>query len=216
MKARHLLLVLLMACGTSGENCFEHCWEYVQIIEDADSNDYFDSTCANQNNNGVAMFVPLPDPFGTYPGRECIDDQDTHDLVKDVIAAIGADNVGSLSGAAVDAWDEDFIPFLMLDAFEGCYKHVSGYPSFSDIDPLVAGSQACTSASANTLCNQYITQLQWDLSNGDQTAVPEYSGAEKTTVTPGTCDFEPEGGIVKCCGSAVHDQAAFSSDLFLS
>lgn len=195
-----LVSVLALESCAKYEDCFAHCWDTTTVVADSDSNGYFDSTCANFY--GGAMSVPLPAPSESYAARACAtewshaaEQQADHDRVKEVIQAIADDTVGSLSIAQEESWDA-LRQSLADSAWNSCISHVTGYPGHQDINPGLAGSQACTNDSAATLCTTYVFDVlnaALDLSNGASTAVPDYSGADAAWAPVGECNFEPEG-----------------------
>jgi hypothetical protein len=201
------LVSLVMGVGAAaaactiqvGEFCSTHCWQYRvehgDIPDNETPNGYFDSTCVNIYGLGT-MDAPIP-ALGV-PGRGCISypTQPDHETIKAVIAAKEGNDLGSLSQAQIDTY-EDFIESVVDEIRKTCVDRLTCNETFCDIDSDTTGDQACTKASAESLCDTYVksvAEAALDLQTGPD--VPTYStpGQEVVRNADLPCDYVAETG----------------------
>lgn len=185
MKSRRLWLLAPLVSVVGGctyyvGHCYVHCWEYRvehDDIQDADEDNYYDSQC--DNFHGGTMNAPIP--AQGVPGRECLgfQGQSVHETIKAVIAAKLADDLESLSQAQIDTYNlfvfGGGVYSLVPEVTETCVNLLTCNKKYCDIDEGATGTQACTLASAQGLCETYVesvAEAALDLDTGPD--VPTY------------------------------------------
>ncbi len=187
-----LLLALALALATlacsSPFPCNRYCWSHRQAVADVTDeamlgapDGRFDLTCTRFSDTDP-WHPPLP-AFGWYAAERCVA-ADVHHVVSQTVATIEDPAIDA--SQACDVTDlqvyADFVHTLALQAREACVAHLSckGIPAGCDIDPTTLENDACTVASAQTLCDQAVLTpalaALTDLANGPGAAQPQRDG----------------------------------------
>lgn len=140
------------------------------------------------------MNAPLP--TSDVPARECLpsEGQDAHEDIKAAIAAKLAEDLESLTMSQIETY-EGFIGGVAQEVVRTCANLLTCNRQYCDIDPSVMNPQACTWASAWSLCEHYVEDLvldALDLDTGPD--VPKYGVPNPNFYEFGVtvCDYVPE------------------------